>query len=187
MHPRRRRRAAALGALIATAALSSMLGSGAAAAIELPSAAPDPASLRQGGFTMPTTSPGSLADSSGPMDVGLADVGFRGLPVSVEAGQAFEVRVQAPSGAECSGRIAYPNGQWQSLDEAGTRVGPCAWDVTVPIGTRPGSLTLAADIGRGGQGRNVLGVVYVSTWTVGETDGDHGSPDVLSLRALVPS
>ena len=110
---------------------------------------------------------GTSYPASGPMEIALAEVGFVDLPISVEAGDAFQVRVQAPDGAACSAQIAYPGGQWQTLDEAGTRVGSCAWDVTVPVGTRPGSLVLAADIDRGGQGRNVLGVVYVSTRTVG--------------------
>ena len=111
--------------------------------------------------------PGSSVWPPGPVDIGLAEVGFGDLPITVEAGQSFTVQVQAPGGAACAGRIAYPNGQWQSLDEAGTRIGGCAWDVTVPVGTRPGSLVLTADIGRSGQGRTVLGVVYVSTGTVG--------------------
>ncbi len=160
------RRARVVAALLAAAALISTLGPGPAVAAGLPSGARSESGVRQSGGGM-TGMPGSTYPASGPMDIGLAEVGFVDLPISVEAGEAFQVRVQAPSGAACSAQIVYPGGQWQALDEAGTRVGSCAWDVTVPFGTRPGSLVLTADIGRGGQGRNVLGVVYVSTRTVG--------------------
>jgi len=163
----RGRRAGALAALVATVALIWTLGPRAADAAGLPSGAPNASDIRQAGGGMTGTAPGSSPGSSGPMDIGLAEVGFVDLPVSAEAGEAFQVRVQAPGGAACSAQITYPGGRWQALDEVGTRVDPCTWDVTVPFGTRPGSLVLAADIGRGGQGRNVLGVVYVSTRTVG--------------------
>ena len=186
MHHQQVRRVGGLGALVAAAALSWTVGSGAASAAGLPSAARDQAIIQQGGSGMSPgwsapgwSAPGSPPGLSGPVDGSLADVGYLGLPVAVEAGQSFAVRVQAPSGAACAGRIAYPNGQWQSLDEAGTRVGGCAWDVTVPVGTRPGSLVLTADVSRNGQGRNILGVVYVSTWTVGEAGGDPDSRAVL--------
>lgn len=159
-HPQARR----AGALVAAAALTWTLGSGAASAAGLPSVAPELTISRQGGSS---AAPGSSVWPPGPADIGLAEVGFGELPIAVEAGQSFTVQVRAPGGAACSGWIAYPNGQWQSLDEAGTRVGGCTWEVTVPVGTRPGSLVLAADIGRSGQGRTVFGVVYVSTRTVG--------------------
>ena len=57
--------------------------------------------------------------------------------------------------------------------------------MTVPIGTRPGSLVLTADIGRSGQGRNVLGVVYVTTQTVGEVGGAVDAGDTLARGASV--
>ena len=159
--------------LAATAALIWALAAGEASAAGAPSHSLAMAGVRQGAAS---GTPGGAYQPSGPMDVELANVGFRDLPAWVEAGQAFEVRIQAPGGATCSGQIAYLGGQWQSLDEAGARVGPCAWDVTVPVGTRPGSASLAADIARGGQGRRILGVVYVSTATVGEADGPDQVP-----------
>ena len=165
--------ATALAMLFAAGALSGVFVSDAASASGLGSAASDQAGGRQSGAGM---APRPSGGPSGPMDVGLAEVGFRDLPVSVEAGQAFAVHVRAPGGAACSGRIAYQNGQWQSLDEAGLRVGPCDWEVSVPVGTRPGSLTLAAEIGRSGQGSSILGVVYVTNWTVGVVDDGARTP-----------
>lgn len=177
MHHRQARR---VSALVAAAALTWTLESGAASAAGLPSVALDQTGNRQGGSS---TAPGSSVWPPGPVDIGLAEVGFGDLPVAVEAGQSFTVQVQAPGGAACSGRIAYPNGQWQSLDEAGARVGGCTWEVTVPVGTRPGSLVLAADIGRSGQGRTVFGVVYVSTRMVGDAGGDDRARTTLARGA----
>ncbi len=171
------RRAARLGMLAATVALGALLGIGAASATGLPSVGQDQAGSRQ---TEASESPGSSSEASGPMDVDLAEVGFRDLPIAVEAGEGLAVRVRAPDGATCSGWIAYSYGPWQSLDEAGAHVGACAWDVTVPVGTRPGSLVLAADIGRGGEGRNIFGVVYVSTRTVGDISGGRDRRDKIA-------
>ena len=141
------------------------------------------AEVRQKAPDVPTTPSGGSREAWGPVDVGMFELNFRELPIAVNAGQTFVVGVQAPPGAACTGWISYPGNEWQSLDEVGTRVRGCNWEVTVPVSTRPGSLALAADVSRGGQSRSILGVVYVGTSAVGASSDGAGTTTAVARDA----
>lgn len=96
------------------------------------------------------------------IDVGLANLAFSALPLSVEPAATFEIGVEAAPGVTCSGEVAFREQPPIALDPVAADGGTCRWSVTVPPAARPGSARIAVEVARSGQLGRLYGVVYVN-------------------------
>jgi hypothetical protein len=68
------------------------------------------------------------------------------LPDSSKPGDAFDLKVNAPDNASCTGSITFADGKQtvlQSRDESGSQ---CKWRVTVPTGTSAGTANVLVSV-----------------------------------------
>ena len=57
-------------------------------------------------------------------------------------GEAFDIKINAPSDASCTGKISYTDGMKWTLGKRDEDNGQCRWTVTVPVSTGPGKATV---------------------------------------------
>jgi hypothetical protein len=65
-----------------------------------------------------------------------------GMPTSAKPGESFDVRVNAPEAASCSGKIVYSDGMRWMLGRRDEDSSQCRWNVTVPTSVGPGKATI---------------------------------------------
>jgi hypothetical protein len=83
-------------------------------------------------------------------------------PRSVQPGETFEIDVDTAPGAHCAGSISFRTLLPLDLPDVVAEGETCAWRVTAPATTSPGSAPIVVQVARSGQNWRVVGVVYVN-------------------------
>lgn len=120
-------------------------------------------------------------------------IGLTGLPASVRRDDSFAVRAQVPSGATCTGTVAYFGVAPLTLAEATAIDDECIWTTQVPSDARPGTAELNVTAKLDGRSQTVVAQIGVER---GSSNVDANFKDLadsiqrgqtLEIRVSVPN